>query len=95
MSHGGIRTIVEKTIVSTRRNLRIEILLGTLPGTLKIEKEQEAQVLEERDTAGEIEAWTGRVEEETTMMIEESTEVDIVPAEESIAQVGRPGGSIA
>ena len=62
---------------------------------MKTGKEQEAQVLEERDTAGEIEAWIGRVEGETTMMIEESTEVDIVPAEESKAQIGRTGGSIA
>ena len=95
MSLGGIRIIVEKTIMSPRRNLRIEMLLDIILGTLKIGKEQEAQVLEVRDIAGEIEAWTDRVEEEITMMIEESIEVGIVPVEESLAQIGRLGGSIA
>ena len=84
MSLGGIRIIVEKTIMSSRRNLRIEMLLGIILGTLKIRREQEALVLEVTDI-GEIEAWIDRVEEEITMMIEESIEVDIIPAEEIIA----------
>ena len=88
MSHGGIKIIA--TIVSTRRNLRIEIPLGTLPeimkiGIMKTGKEQEAQVLEVRDITEGIEAWIDRVVEEITMMIEESIEVDIIPAEENIA----------
>ena len=88
MSLGGIR--ITATTVSPRRNLRIEIPLGTLPETMKIEtmkkgKEQEAQVLEVRDIIEGIEAWTDRVVEETTMMIEESIEVDIILAEENIA----------
>ena len=79
--------------MSPRRNLRIEMLLGIILGTLKIRREQEALVLEVTDI-GEIEAWTDRVEEEITMMIEESTEVGMVPVEESLAQKGRLGGNI-
>ena len=52
---------------------------------MKTGKEQEAQVLEVRDIIEEIEAWIDRVVEETTMMIEESIEVDIILAEENIA----------
>ena len=92
MSHGGTKTIA--TTVSPRRNLRIEIPLGTLPEIMKIEimkkgKEQEAQVLEVRDIIEGTEAWIDRVVEETTMMIEESIEVDIILVEENIAQIDR------
>ena len=92
MSHGGTKTIA--TTVSPRRNLRIEIPLGTLPENIKIEimkrgKEQEAQVPEVRDTIEGIEAWTDKVVEETTTMIEESTEVVITQVEENIAQTDR------
>ena len=88
MSLGGTRTIA--TTVSPRRNLRIEIPLGTLPENMKIEimkkgKEQEAQVPEVRDTIEGTEAWIDRVVEETTMMIEESIEVDIILVEKNIA----------
>ena len=98
MSLGGTRTIA--TTVSPRRNLRIEIPLGTLPEIMKIEtmkkgKEQEAQVLEVRDIIEGIEAWIDRVVEETTMMIEESIEVDIILVEENIAQIDRTEENIA
>ena len=83
MSLGGIRIIVEKTIMSPRRNLRIEMLLDIILGTLKIGKEQEAQVLEVRDITEGIEAWIDRVVEETTMMTEESIEVVTTLVEEA------------
>ena len=98
MSLGGIR--ITATTVSPRRNLRIEIPLGTLPEIMRTEtmkkgKEQEAQVPEVRDIIEGIEAWTDRGVEETTMMTEESIEVDIILAEENIAQTDRTEGNLA
>ena len=89
MSPGGTRIIV-----ITRRKPRIGILLVILQETMRIGKGPEVLAQEERDTVGETEARIGRMVEENTMEKEETTEEITVPAEENIAQIGRPEETI-
>ena len=93
---GQMRRIHGMTIENTRRNLRIEILLDILLGSMRTGKEQEVPALEERDIVEETEAKIGREAEaeETTMKVEEIMEETTVIVGEIIAQICKVEGTI-